>query len=100
MSTAVGKAELLLAVLLRYGALASSACFCLGLALAFFGTPLLSLTPLLCIRAGIVTLVALPVSRVALTMILFVFEKDFRFALISGTVLFIIVAGFLLGIPG
>ncbi len=74
-------------------------CICFGLVLAIFGTQVFFMTPTSCIRAGVVALIALPVSRVGLTMVLFIFEKDYRFAMISGTVLFIIVVGFLLGIP-
>ena len=46
---------------------------------------------------GILLLIALPVLRVALTTAVFLFEKDYLFAAISGAVLGIIALGFLLG---
>ena len=42
-------------------------------------------------------LIALPVLRVAIMMVIFLFEKDYRFAAISAAVLGIIGLGFLLG---
>ena len=48
---------------------------------------------------SIVLLIALPVLRVALTTAVFLFERDYLFAAISGAVLAIIALGFLLG-PG
>ena len=49
---------------------------------------------------GIVLLIALPVLRVALTTAVFLAERDYLFAAISGTVLDIIALGFLLGTSG
>ena len=46
---------------------------------------------------GIVMLIALPVLRVAIMAVIFLLEKDYRFAAISMTVLLIITLGFLLG---
>ncbi|HEV8060478.1 MAG TPA: DUF1634 domain-containing protein, partial [Gemmataceae bacterium] len=46
---------------------------------------------------GIVLLIALPVLRVAIMALIFLLEKDYRFAAISMTVLLIITLGFLLG---
>lgn len=42
-------------------------------------------------------LIALPVLRVGLMTAVFLLEKDYRFAAISGAVLLIIALGFLLG---
>src|SRR4051812_31184391 len=94
--------EGILAGLLRYGALVASGWIALGLALSAFN----GLNPSLhgfvtssdrCLSIGIVLLIALPVLRVALMTVVFLLEKDYRFAAISGTVLVIITLGFLLG---
>ena len=50
-----------------------------------------------CLAIGIVLLIALPVLRVAIMMVIFLLERDYRFAAISGAVLGIITLGFLLG---
>jgi len=50
-----------------------------------------------CLTIGIALLIALPVLRVALMMVIFAFERDFRFAAISAAVLIIIAAGFVAG---
>ncbi len=47
---------------------------------------------------GVVLLIALPVARVALIFMIFLFERDYIFAVISGTVLLIIATGFLAGV--
>jgi uncharacterized membrane protein len=49
---------------------------------------------------GIVLLIALPVLRVALTTAVFLVERDYLFAAISGAVLAIIALRFLLGTSG
>jgi uncharacterized membrane protein len=49
---------------------------------------------------GIVLLIALPVPRVALRTAVFLAERDYLFAAISGAVLAIIALGFLLGTSG
>ena len=50
-----------------------------------------------CLAIGIVLLIALPVLRVAIMMLVFLLEKDYCFAAISGAVLVIITLGFFLG---
>ena len=49
---------------------------------------------------GIVLLIALPVLRVALTTAVFLAERGYLYAVISGAVLAIIALGFLLGTSG
>jgi uncharacterized membrane protein len=90
--------EGMLTGLLRYGALVAAGWMALGMALSLFKDvfPLTSLSDR-CLAIGIVLLIALPVLRVALMMGIFLVEKDYRFAAISGAVLVIIMLGFLLG---
>ena len=90
--------ERILAGLLRYGALVASGWMALGMALSLFTgvLPLFTLSDR-CLAIGIVLLIALPVLRVALMTGVFLLEKDYRFAAISGAVLGIIVLGFVLG---
>jgi uncharacterized membrane protein len=90
--------EGILGGLLRYGALVASGWIALGMALSLF-TDVLPLNTLSdrCLAIGIVLLIALPVLRVALMTGIFLLEKDYRFAAISGAVLGIIALGFLLG---
>jgi uncharacterized membrane protein len=84
--------------LLRYGALVASGWIALGMALNLIGGGALpSLIAERCLAVGIVLLIALPVLRVALMAVVFLFEKDYRFAAIAGAVLAIIVLGFFLG---
>lgn len=90
--------ERLLTALLRYGALVASAWIALGMALGpFQNAPALASISDRCLAVGIVLLIALPVLRVALMTGVFLSEKDYRFAAISGAVLAIIALGFLLG---
>lgn len=94
--------EGILAALLRYGALVASACLAFGMILtAFNDTFGLIHVPAAvsngCLSAGIVLLISLPVLRVAIMTAVFLLEKDYRFAAISGAVLVIIAVGFLLG---
>ncbi len=92
--------EDILAGLLRYGAL--FACFWLlsGWVLGLVDEALPLFPKALgpgCLTLGIGLLIALPVLRVAIMMLIFLVEKDYRFAAISGAVLFILAIGFLLG---
>jgi uncharacterized membrane protein len=94
--------EKILAGLLRYGALVASGWIAIGMALDVFHR----IFPLIrsfitisdrCLAIGIVLLIALPVLRVALMTAVFLLERDYRFAAISGVVLVIITLGFILG---
>jgi uncharacterized membrane protein len=80
--------ERLLAVVLNTGTWLASGVIAGGLALA--RTPV--------VTAGIAMLILLPVLRVVLMLIVFVRERDYRFAAIAGLVLTIIVLGFVLGL--
>ena len=95
--------ENIIARLLRYGAIVASVWLTIGLALGMLAdaSPFLRSYVRLseeCLTIGIVLLIALPVLRVALTTAVFLFEKDYLFAAISGAVLLIIALGFLLGV--
>ena len=92
--------EAILAGLLRYGALAASGWIAVGMLMGMLGGPSSDLHAGLasrCMEIGIVLLIVLPVVRVALTTAVFLFERDYLFAAISGAVLGIIALGFLLG---
>jgi Protein of unknown function (DUF1634) len=91
-----------LAGLLRYGALVASGWMAIGMALSASQKIFPSVRSLITISdrflaIGIVILIALPVLRVAFTTVVFLLEKDYRFAAISGLVLIIITVGFILG---
>jgi uncharacterized membrane protein len=95
--------ESLLVGLLRYGAIVACIWLTIGMVLSTVGGawPARRFCVLIserCLAIGIVLLIALPVLRVALTMGVFVFEKDYVFAVISGVVLLIITVGFLVGV--
>jgi len=89
-----GRLEELLAVLLRYGSWSASVAIGLGYALALMGSHGMRI-----VRVGIVLFILLPIVRVSLMFVVFIRERDFRFALISGMVLVIILLGILLGVP-
>ncbi len=95
--------EGILAGLLRYGALAASGWIAVGMVMGMLGGAPSDLHAGLasqCMAIGIVLLIVLPVVRVALTTAVFLFERDYLFAAISGAVLGIIALGFLLGTGG
>ena len=48
---------------------------------------------------GIALFILLPILRVLLMLLVFIHERDFRFAFISGMVLAVILLGILLGVP-
>ena len=52
------------------------------------------------VRMGIALFILLPILRVLLMLLVFIRERDFRFAFISGMVLAVILLGILLGVPG
>ena len=90
-----GRLEELLAALLRYGSWSASAAIGLGYALALIG----SRPNMRIVKVGIVLFILLPILRVLLMLLVFIRERDFRFAFISGTVLAIILLGIFLGCP-
>lgn len=94
--------ESILTGFLRSGAFFASSWIGIGIALSAFENPAspssqLDLLRDRCFTIGIGLLIALPVLRVFLMMLIFLCERDYRFVAISATVLIIIVVGFLLG---
>jgi uncharacterized membrane protein len=102
--SAAGRLEEMLAALLRFGSWSASAAIGLGYALALISShsPTWNLAVLPNIRivsVGIVLFIMLPILRVLLMFLVFIRERDFRFAFISGIVLAIIFLGIFLGVP-
>jgi len=96
--------EGLLAILYCYGSWFAFAAIGLGLALALIGSNSrmrnLAILPNMRIATvGIVLFILLPVLRVLLMLLVFMRERDFRFASIAGLVLVIILLGIVLGFP-
>jgi uncharacterized membrane protein len=93
--------ERILAEVLHYGTWLASAVIAVGLALAL-GESILSVSGLPIVTAGIAMFILLPVVRVILMLIVFVRERDYRFAAIAATVLAVIVLGLVVGtiLPG
>jgi hypothetical protein len=94
----------LLAALLRYGSWSASAAIGLGYILALIGSHSPAGNPagrpsMRIATAGIVLFILLPILRVLLMLLVFIRERDFRFAFISGMVLAIILLGIFLGVP-
>jgi|HubBroStandDraft_6_1064221.scaffolds.fasta_scaffold406134_2 hypothetical protein len=95
--------EELLAAFLRYGSWSASAAIGLGYALALIRSHpptrnLAALPNMRIVSVGIVLFILLPILRVLLMLLVFIRERDFRFAFISGTVLTIILLGIFLGV--
>lgn len=93
--------EKILAGLLKYGSIFASVWITIGMILGMSRGGSLNAHDRLAdqlMGIGVVLLIALPVARVGLILIIFLFERDFIFAVISGTVLLIIVTGFLAGV--
>jgi hypothetical protein len=95
--------EELLAGLLRYGSWCASAAIGLGLALTLIGSHLparnSATMPHRIATMGIALFILLPMLRVSLMFLVFIRERDFRFACIAGLVLAIILIGIVLGFP-
>jgi uncharacterized membrane protein len=99
-----GRLEELLAAFLRYGSWSALAAIGLGYAIALIGShpPIRNLAGpanMRIVSMGIVLFILLPILRVLLMLLVFVRERDFRFAFISGMVLAIILLGIFLGVP-
>ena len=93
-----------LATLLRYGSWSATAAIGLGYALALIGShaptrSLAALPNMRIVSVGIVLFILLPILRVLLMLLVFIRERDIRFAFISGIVLAIILLGIFLGVP-
>jgi len=110
----MGRAERILAGLLRYGALVAAAWMAAGLVLSLLqsgrltvlrpamhvneiGSYLMAIDPVAFITVGVLLLLSLPVLRVGIMVVVFASSRDYRFMAISGIVLLIIVGGFLVG---
>ena len=94
--------ERLLAMVLQYGTWLASAAIGVGLAIALVASHsglhtvgFLSSTRI--ISLGILLFILLPVFRVFLMLLVFVKERDYRFSVIAGLVLVILILGFIIG---
>jgi len=94
--------ERLLAMVLQYGTWLASAAIGVGLAIALVDSHsglhnvgFLSSTRI--ISLGILLFILLPVFRVFLMLLVFVKERDYRFSVIAGLVLVILIMGFIIG---
>jgi uncharacterized membrane protein len=99
-----GRLEELLTAFLRYGSWSALAAIGLGYAIALIGSHaptwnLPVLPNMRIVRVGIALFILLPIFRVLLMLLVFICERDFRFAFISGMVLAIILLGIFLGVP-
>jgi hypothetical protein len=94
--------ERLLAMVLQYGTWLASAAIGVGLAIALVASHpglhtvgFLSSTRI--ISLGILLFILLPVFRVFHKLLVFVKERDYRFSVIAGLVLVILILGFIIG---
>ena len=115
-----GAVETMVSFVLRAGVILSATIICLGLALLFakgaisnqvridadFPYPrdlgalisgLLALDPASFIVLGLLALIATPFTRVAVSIVAFALERDWRYVLITVIVLAILIAGIVLG---
>ena len=119
------KSELAIAHLLRYGVLVCAAIMAFGLvlllmhpgqesllaqaiqghssaelaprSLAELGQKLSILEPNAVIALGLILLIALPIIRVGLTVIIFILERDYVYIVIASLVLLVLILGIVLG---
>jgi hypothetical protein len=94
--------ERLLAMVLQYGTWLASAAIGLGLAIALIAShsalhTLGFLSSTRIISVGILLFILLPGFRVFLMLLVFLKERDYRFSVIAGLVLLILVLGFVVG---
>lgn len=115
--------ERIIGVVLRSGVVLSAAIICLGLVLLvvkglFTGqmridaalpyprslgallAGLLALDPASVLSLGLVVLIATPFARVAVSIVAFAVERDWRYVVVTALVLTILVAGILMGKTG
>jgi len=88
------KRDIIVAAVLRWGAYGSFAIVCAGLLLGLHDARLGSGV----VRIGLLVLIATPVSRIVTLFITFLMDKDKKYALISFTVLLIVVLSSVYGI--
>ncbi len=108
-----------MSVVLRTGVLVSAVIVCLGLALlAVKGLPrdlridaaisfprslsavmagLVALDPASVVMLGLATLIATPFARVAVSIVAFALERDWRYVIITALVLAVLVMGLVVG---
>jgi uncharacterized membrane protein len=89
--------ELLLAALLRYGTWFASAVIGFGLAMVLISPSNMAGMGTQIIGYGVAMFIVLPVLRVLAMMAFFLWERDYRFVIITALVLTTIVAGFVIG---
>jgi uncharacterized membrane protein len=114
-SSLVRQGEIWISNLLRSGVIASSMIILIGIVHYFVSgdrqdTSIHSLTdifvgishgdPLAIIMLGLLVLLATPIARVAISVITFAIERDWRYVSITLTVLLILLTSFLLGKGG
>ncbi len=113
------RVERAVSVVLRTGVLVSAVIVCLGLALlAVKGLPrdlridaaisfprslsavmagLVALDPASIVMLGLATLIATPFARVAVSIVAFALERDWRYVIITALVLAVLVMGLVVG---
>ncbi len=112
--------ETLVSIVLRTGVALSASIICLGLALliskgvftnemridaaipyprslATLYSGLLALDPASIISLGLLALIATPITRVAVSIVAFAIERDWRYVAMTALVLAILVAGIMMG---
>jgi len=90
---ASNKRDIIVAAVLRWGAYGSFAIVCAGLLLGIHNAQIGSEL----IRIGLLVLIATPVSRIVTLLVTFLLDKDKKYALISFTVLLIVVLSSVFG---
>ena len=90
--------ESLLAGVLKVGTWLASVVIAAGLVLSLFYQQMTFPTGAQVVIAGIGLFILLPILRVILMLTIFVKERDYKFAAAAAVVLFIIFAGFAVGI--
>lgn len=85
--------ETTVAIFLRISVILCSIILGTGFVISLFDKPLSDQV----LTAGIAALILLPVTRVAITFVLFVKNRDWIYVGITGFVFFVLALGFLLG---
>ena len=88
------KRDRIVALVLRWGAYCSFVIVCAGLLVGLFNPT----TGNILVRVGLLLLIATPVSRIVTLFVTFLLDRDKKYALISFTVLLIVVLSSLYGV--
>ncbi|ABS16843.1 MULTISPECIES: DUF1634 domain-containing protein [Brucella] len=88
-----GRRDKIIAALLWYGTWFASALIAVGVVMTSIEPTSLALNGYDIVKAGIAVFILLPIIRVALTMYLFLRERDYVYTVIAATVLLIIATG-------